>query len=247
MKQDINESLNKEERENLRRCERIVEQGLTTFTEVGNALLEIRDKRLYRETHRSFGAYLRERWQLKRSRAHQLIDAAKVAANLSTTVDTPPPTNERQVRALSPLPPEEQQAAWRDAVEHAPNGTPTSKDVEAAVRAKRNPVPKKHQTAQTARATAEHRITTPTGEGRSDVKEPQTVRTSETPLRLIQRLSTALEDIRQASASDAESRNVYIDGLRKHKKDVATVLKVLLTPATPGVTEQGRRISVCAV
>jgi hypothetical protein len=38
--------------------ENVIERGLSTFVEVGNALLEIRDSKLYRETHPTFEAYL---------------------------------------------------------------------------------------------------------------------------------------------------------------------------------------------
>ncbi len=33
-----------------------------TFYEVGNALLQIRDERLYRQTHSTFEEYCREKW-----------------------------------------------------------------------------------------------------------------------------------------------------------------------------------------
>ena len=48
--------------ENRDRLEAIVHPGLGIFVEVGNALGEIRDRRLYRDTHRSFEAYVRDWW-----------------------------------------------------------------------------------------------------------------------------------------------------------------------------------------
>jgi DNA modification methylase len=101
--------------------ERVVERGLDAFVAVGQALLEIRDARLYRETHESFEAYLDERWGICRSRGYQLIDAAKVAAALSTAVDLEPPVNEAQARALVSLVGDEKAMieVWRDLrVEH---------------------------------------------------------------------------------------------------------------------------------
>jgi hypothetical protein len=83
------------ERRRLVELEAVIERGVKTFVEVGEALMEIRDGRLYRETHSSFESYLRERWNISRPRGYQLIDAAK----LSTTVDTPP-GNEWQAREL---------------------------------------------------------------------------------------------------------------------------------------------------
>jgi hypothetical protein len=68
-------SLNRTELENLDRLEAVVRRGLDTYAEVGEALAEIRDAQLYRETHRSFEAYLRERWGVNGPR---LIDARDV-------------------------------------------------------------------------------------------------------------------------------------------------------------------------
>jgi hypothetical protein len=111
----------------LAELEAIVERGLAQFIEVGNALLEIRDLKLYRETHETFEEYCRERWKMSRQRAHQLIDAAGVVQNLSTTVDIHP-TSERQVRPISNLSPDQQRYAWAAATATNPN--PTAGQVE---------------------------------------------------------------------------------------------------------------------
>ena len=79
----------------LAECEAVIERGLQTFVEVGNALLTIRDGRLYRAIAGTFEDYCRERWNMSRPRAYQLIDAAMTVNNLSTTVDILP-TSERQ-------------------------------------------------------------------------------------------------------------------------------------------------------
>jgi hypothetical protein len=100
----------------LEALEGIVQRGLATFIEVGRALAEIRDRRLYRQSHGTFEEYCHEKWLLRRTRAYQLIDAAKVGEAMSTMVDTPP-TNERQARELAPLLREDQQQAvevWRE-------------------------------------------------------------------------------------------------------------------------------------
>ncbi len=54
-------------------CERVIERGLNTFVEVGAALLEIRDGRLYKNDYSTFEDYCRERWGFTRMRATQLI------------------------------------------------------------------------------------------------------------------------------------------------------------------------------
>jgi hypothetical protein len=82
--------------------ERIVNKGLGTFIEVGLALVEIRDRRLYREAgYTAFERYCRERWGWSRQHAYRLIDGAQVAALVSPIGDTP--ANESQARELAPL------------------------------------------------------------------------------------------------------------------------------------------------
>ena len=106
-------ALTSTERREFDALEAVVQAGLATFIDVGRALAEIRDRRLYRSTHRTFEEYCHERWLLRRTRAYQLIDAAVV----STIVDSDPPSNEAQARELAPLKDDEAEvvAAWREA------------------------------------------------------------------------------------------------------------------------------------
>jgi len=101
--------------------EAVIERGQQTFYEVGAALLTIRERRLYRDTHATFEDYCRERWDFSRQRAHQLIQASEVAAMVSTIVDTPLLATESQVREFVPLKdePEAVAAVWREVTEHA--------------------------------------------------------------------------------------------------------------------------------
>jgi hypothetical protein len=80
--------------------EQVVDRGLQTFVEVGAALAEIRDSRLYRESHATFEEYCRGRWDLGRSHAYRLIDSAAVVSPIG---DIEPPSNEAQARELVPL------------------------------------------------------------------------------------------------------------------------------------------------
>ena len=59
--------------------------------------MEIRDRRLYRETHATWEAYLEERWQWSRSYAHRNIEAAKYAETLPMGNK---PANEREARRM---------------------------------------------------------------------------------------------------------------------------------------------------
>lgn len=94
------QSLNVGERADLKRCEAAVTKHRLTFIEVGEALQEIREKRLYRESHKTFADYIKDRWKMDRSRAYQLINAAET----STFVDIP---NESVARELTSVAPEQ--------------------------------------------------------------------------------------------------------------------------------------------
>lgn len=106
--------------ERLTELEAKVEKGLTTFVEVGAALAEIRDSRLYRETHKNFTDYARERFGMSKPYATQMIGAAEVVQNV-VAIATTAPANEAQARPLTAIKePEKQREAWTRAVETAP-------------------------------------------------------------------------------------------------------------------------------
>jgi N6-adenosine-specific RNA methylase IME4 len=126
------EAITIEESRRLVELETTIGAGLQTFVEVGEALLEIRDARLYRIEHRTFEAYCREKWGMSRPRVYQLIGASQVTKQVSTIVDKAPST-ESQARPLTKLPPEQQAQAWSKAVEMAGGEQPTAKQVEVAV------------------------------------------------------------------------------------------------------------------
>lgn len=116
----------------LAELEAVIERGLQTFVDVGTALMEIRDSRLYRETHGTFEDYCRERWGMVRRQADRLIEAAEVTANLRPTGPILP-TAERQARPLASFPADTQRQVWQRAVETAPNGKVTARHVEQTV------------------------------------------------------------------------------------------------------------------
>lgn len=114
--------------------EETVERGLSTFLDVGRALLAIRDQRLYRTTHVTFDLYVEERWPgLGRSHAYRLLDAARVADAMSPIGDTP--ANEAQARELTPLldQPERLRETWRQVNEQT-GGKPTAAAIRSVVR-----------------------------------------------------------------------------------------------------------------
>lgn len=80
----------------LAKAEATIEAGLATFWDVGNALMGIRDSRLYRAEFDTFEDYCQTRWSMSRRRAGQLVEAAQMGTMV-------PIENERQARALAPL------------------------------------------------------------------------------------------------------------------------------------------------
>ncbi len=111
------------------------------FYEAGAALRELRDRRLYRSTHKTFEAYCRDRFGYQRAHSYRLIDCSAVVDNLSP-IATPKmspngrqilPTAERQVRPLIPLSPNQQREVWQQAVEKAGGKVPSGQIVKRIV------------------------------------------------------------------------------------------------------------------
>lgn len=84
------------ELDRLGHLESIIDRGIATFMEVGQALAEIRDTRLYRATHGTFESYCRDRFGFSRAHGYRLIRAATLA-EMSPVGDI---QNERQARAV---------------------------------------------------------------------------------------------------------------------------------------------------
>jgi hypothetical protein len=122
--------LSEDEKTRLAALEKKVSRGLKTYIEVGRALLEIRDARLYRGQHGTFEEYCRVRWDLSARHARRVIDAAHVANVLGP--NGPIPTNEAQARELVPLKekPDALRAAWSEARN---TGEPTAAKVRSIV------------------------------------------------------------------------------------------------------------------
>lgn len=137
-KSDLPAPLTSIERAELAKCESVITAGIAGFAAAGKALARIRDKQLFRESHDSFEKYVADTWKMGRDQARNLINAAAVLENLTTTVAETLPATERQARPLSKLPPDQQGAAWSEVLAEAPrdaSGKPlvTAAAVEAAV------------------------------------------------------------------------------------------------------------------
>ncbi|MBV8887994.1 MAG: hypothetical protein JO235_28905, partial [Chroococcidiopsidaceae cyanobacterium CP_BM_RX_35] len=137
---EIVEELTEQELEDRQRLELKVERA---FVEAGAALRDLRDQRLYRSTHHTFEEYCRDRFGFNRISAHNKIAASDVFHNLFTIGEQIPlPTNERQVRPLTALKPEEQREVWQQSVEAAGGRVPSGRIVKDIVdRLKEKPLP----------------------------------------------------------------------------------------------------------
>ena len=142
------EELSEEEVRDRIHLERKVERA---FYEGGKALQELRDRRLYRSTHKTFQEYCYERFGFERRHPYRLIDAASVVDNLQmcpdrTQIETEVgseemcpdrtqilPTNEYQIRPLTKLEPQEQREAWQMAVQAAGDRLPSNRIVKDIV------------------------------------------------------------------------------------------------------------------
>jgi len=131
-------------KENKRRAdlETVIERNFTGFVAVGSALAEIREKRLYRSTHRTFEGYCKDLWEMNIRHAQRYIASTEVIKNLKNAThgsqneseksDIPLipesllPKNERQARPLTRLEPDQQLDVWRHVIAHAPNGRITA-------------------------------------------------------------------------------------------------------------------------
>lgn len=125
--------LTKTEEVSLIAAESVIQKGLATFVEVGDALGRIRGGRLYRATHDTFEAYCQDKWQMTRQRANQLIAGSEVVGELTTTVVTALPKTESVAREVAKAPPEKRVEAWGRAVDAAPKDAAGEPQVTAEI------------------------------------------------------------------------------------------------------------------
>jgi hypothetical protein len=124
----VTEILPAAEAAQLAQHETAIERGIKAFYEVGSALTDIRDRKLYRAEYGTFEEYAAKRWGMSRSHAYRMIEAAGVVSPIGDT-GLPLPSNEGQARELSRVPETERAAVWAATIERT-DGKPTA----AAVR-----------------------------------------------------------------------------------------------------------------
>ena len=80
--------MNVHESKRLAELEKVIARGKQTFVEVGLALAEIRDLRLYKREYGSFSEYCREKWGWERRYTDYVIAGAEAVKSLPEKVST---------------------------------------------------------------------------------------------------------------------------------------------------------------
>ena len=115
------------EADRLKELETVIDRNIKGFVEVGMALAEIKEKRLYRETHDTFEAFVNDKWDICRRYAYRMIDGSHVVQNVAHGPQNENiilPLNERQARPLTDFDADIQRELWQKAVDRSiENGT----------------------------------------------------------------------------------------------------------------------------
>jgi len=207
------------ERIRLEQYEKIIERGKQTFIEVGGALMSIRDSRLYRATHDTFEDYCRERWGWSHRHVNRQIQAAEIAGRMGPM--GPKPDNERQVRPLAELEPEEQAAAWDEAVKTARPGRVTEKHVRGVVEKRRKLDPERQArvdefNARMRRRDAEAKETQASNPGESLEDIDDVLRRADAYLKELQEASERFSHLRIAGNADDAMQTSMLDLVRRY-------------------------------
>ena len=98
-----NESLSTDEKTALAKCCNTVKKGQESFLKIAEAIQQINDDRLYRETHKSVKAFCVARFDMSMHEADRYVGAARVISDLKEGGFETLPKNEGQTRPLVPL------------------------------------------------------------------------------------------------------------------------------------------------
>ena len=128
--------------------EKTIKRGKQSFENVGLALAEIRDLRLYKSEFKTFEEYCKVKWGWSRPYCVQLIQAAAVAKSLPEGVAI---ATESQARELSKAAPEQREEVLQEA---ASDGPVTAMAIKKAVQRRQSPAPEPEETQEPARVVA---------------------------------------------------------------------------------------------
>jgi hypothetical protein len=135
---EVIEELTEEEQQDRLHLERQIERA---FYIAGVALAQLKARRLYKSTHKTFEDYCKERFGFTRDSAYLKIGAAEVYENIERILPTicrqnlPLPTNENQLRYLvkAKLEAPTQLEIWQKAVEVAGGKVPSGRIIKDIV------------------------------------------------------------------------------------------------------------------
>jgi hypothetical protein len=132
-------ALSPSEESRLTELRSIVKRGLQSWQAAAAALAEIRERQLYRSSHRSFAAFCQAEFDLSGRRCAQLIESFGIIQELRDQDQSGvvvADLSESAVRALAPIPPAERLAVLSEASQAEPGvaASPRPRDVKAAVR-----------------------------------------------------------------------------------------------------------------
>jgi hypothetical protein len=128
---DISQPLTEKEQADYAKLQAVISEGLERMEKAGRALIEIRDRKLYRAEFTTFQKYCDTKWAISVRRAYQICGFADVVDNLRTNGAQILPSNERQVRELAKVEPAEQPKVWETVLE---NGKPTAEKIARVVK-----------------------------------------------------------------------------------------------------------------
>ena len=134
MEKIITHKLTTAERADHKRDEAIIRKGIKSFLETGSALMRIKARKSYLETHETFGEYCQEVWGFGNKEASRQMISAAVVNHLDEELkkqqlDLPLPRSESVARELHRAPEVERVAVWKQAVAESSKGKVTAANV----------------------------------------------------------------------------------------------------------------------
>ena len=119
----IIDALTADEKKRLSSAEATIRNGQKAFYNIGRALTDIAQFKLYRATHSTFAKYAKERWDYTTARVSQLQQSYRIHQLLTVADVKPLPINEGQCRPLTRIPNDETMdsriiSVWHEVVNH---------------------------------------------------------------------------------------------------------------------------------
>jgi hypothetical protein len=122
----VDTKLSVDEQQMLEQCEAVIEKNMESVFDFGLALLTITTKKLYRQTHNTVEAYMRERFGIAKSTFYQYRGLGQFIKKVRNCGQIKMlPSNEFQVRPILKLNEDAWADAWNTIVDTAPDGKVT--------------------------------------------------------------------------------------------------------------------------